>query len=400
MMRNIIIAMASITMVLASCSDEMDYIENPTIDKKIEAFDETVNLDGQNEANYINEIILNGIKISTRAEAEGNDHNVYPDYYGGSFIERNGTLKILLKGDSLSAVNHIKSIYNDDIVRYGLCKYSYTELCNVLDGIDQALKNADSSIKKNISAYGIDDGANRVIVYLLDCSDSSIKNFRMVYNHPSLEFEQLGRIIEEKGNICPGNKLYLTTYLEDESFGTFAFRAKEKSGGKRVGYVTAGHVLEQDDFCYISGKTVGECVKSNSYGGNADAAFIVVDTIKFEPSNYVNGNTQNPLSTVTSQPGVGTYVNKWGAATGNSGGYIKSTTVRVLDDNGNVRFTNMTTATYNSGAGDSGGIVYTLVKSSNTRYTVGVHHGRSEDGQLAIYSKADNVLNTLGVERY
>lgn len=50
--------------------------------------------------------------------------------------------------------------------------------------------------------------------------------------------------------------------------------------------------------------------------------------------------------------------------------------------------------------GDSGGIVYTLVKSSNTRYTVGVHHGRSEDGQLAIYSKADNVLNTLGVERY
>lgn len=51
MMRNIIIAMASITMVLASCSDEMDYIENPTIDKKIEAFDETVNLDGQNEAN-------------------------------------------------------------------------------------------------------------------------------------------------------------------------------------------------------------------------------------------------------------------------------------------------------------------------------------------------------------
>ncbi len=50
--------------------------------------------------------------------------------------------------------------------------------------------------------------------------------------------------------------------------------------------------------------------------------------------------------------------------------------------------------------GDSGGIVYTLVKSSNARYTVGVHHGRSEDGQLAIYSKADNVLNTLGVERY
>ena len=61
---------------------------------------------------------------------------------------------------------------------------------------------------------------------------------------------------------------------------------------------------------------------------------------------------------------------------------------------------NMTSTDYESDGGDSGGIVYTLIKSSNTRYTVGVHHGRSKDGKLAIYSKADNVLNTLGVERY
>lgn len=89
-----------------------------------------------------------------------------------------------------------------------------------------------------------------------------------------------------------------------------------------------------------------------------------------------------------------------GCKTGNSGGYIKSTNITVLDDNGNERFINMTSTDYESDGGDSGGIVYTLIKSSNTRYTVGVHHGRSKDGKLAIYSKADNVLNTLGVERY
>lgn len=108
----------------------------------------------------------------------------------------------------------------------------------------------------------------------------------------------------------------------------------------------------------------------------------------------------NQLSTVTSQPGAGTYVNKWGAKTGNSGGYIKSTNVKVVDDAGKERFVNMTSVNYDSDNGDSGGIVYTLIKSSNTRYTVGVHYGRSEDGSLAIYSKADNVLSILGVERY
>lgn len=392
--------MATITMVLASCSDEMDFIENPAIDKKIEAIDENVNLDGQNEANHINDIILDGIKITTRSGVNGDSIDVYPDYYGGSFIERNGTLRILIKGDSLSAVNQIKTIYDDDIVHYSLCKFSYSELCNVLDEISLALENADPSIRKNISAFALDDGANRVVVYLLDCSDNSKEKFKMVYNHPSLVFEQLGRIVEEKGNICPGDKLYLTTYLEDEWFGSFAFRAKEKSEGERVGYVTAGHVLEEGDFCFIKGTTVGECVKSNSYGGNADAAFIVVDTEKFDLSNAVNGDTKNQLSTVTNQPGAGTYVNKWGAKTGNSGGYIKSTNIRVLDDDGKERFVNMTSVDYDSGNGDSGGIVYTLIKSSNTRYTVGVHHGRSEDGNLAIYSKADNVLSTLDVERY
>ncbi len=57
----------------------------------------------------------------------------------------------------------------------------------------------------------------------------------------------------------------------------------------------------------------------------------------------------------------------------------------------------MTSVDYKSDVGDSGGIVYSLIKSSDTRYTVGVHHGRSMDGKLAVYSKADNVLSTLGL---
>lgn len=34
----------------------------------------------------------------------------YPDYYGGSFIEKDGFLTISIKGDSVSGVNRIKSL--------------------------------------------------------------------------------------------------------------------------------------------------------------------------------------------------------------------------------------------------------------------------------------------------
>lgn len=58
----------------------------------------------------------------------------------------------------------------------------------------------------------------------------------------------------------------------------------------------------------------------------------------------------------------------------------------------------LVSADYKSAEGDSGGIVYTYISSSNTRYTVGVHKGSIEG--LSLYSKADNVLSALGLKRY
>lgn len=51
--------------------------------------------------------------------------------------------------------------------------------------------------------------------------------------------------------------------------------------------------------------------------------------------------------------------------------------------------------------GDSGGIVYTYISSTNTRYTVGVLRGRlGNDHNKTIYTKADIVLSKYGLERY
>lgn len=70
----------------------------------------------------------------------------------------------------------------------------------------------------------------------------------------------------------------------------------------------------------------------------------------------------------------------------------------MVDSSGKTVMKDMVTAAYASKGGDSGGLVYTIVSSTNKRYTVGVHKGSYED--LAIYSKADNVLTALGLKRY
>ena len=60
----------------------------------------------------------------------------------------------------------------------------------------------------------------------------------------------------------------------------------------------------------------------------------------------------------------------------------------------------MTTAKYTSSGGDSGGIIYTYISSSNIRYTVGIHKGTTTISGVKAFTKADLALNALGLERY
>lgn len=132
--------------------------------------------------------------------------------------------------------------------------------------------------------------------------------------------------------------------------------------------------------------------------GSVDASFILLH-------NYPNNNTTNliggvnNLSTSTSLPGVGTVVNLRGAMN-QSSGKILSTNASNTASNGQF-LTNLTTASYLSSDGDSGGIIYSYVSSTNTRYTVGVHLGQDlANGNIKYFSKAPNVLSALGVSRY
>lgn len=384
------------TAFFVACSDDV-LSDMPQSDKC--NIGNRANID-QSLANALNEEILNSIALTSRSSL---DEPIYPSYYGGSFIEPDGYLTLFVVGDSLNAVSQFEKISDSPIIQYRAAKYSYQELCEVNNAIQGHLETGSKSVAKNVSAYGLDAEHNAVEVYLVDASTEKINEFKTVYNHPCLIFSQLGKFTNEATNINPGDKVCKTVSTTNK-YGSIAFRAQETSGSKRVGFVTAGHVMALDEDAYINSVKMGTCVKSVlNEGAKADAAFVVIDsnqTENFILQNYVNGVTSAPLSVKTSQPGAGTYVNKWGVETGKTGGYIKNTSVNVVDDDGVVLMKDLVTADYKSDSGDSGGLIYTIVSSSNTRYTVGVHKGRSDDDKLAIYSKADNVLSALGLKRY
>ena len=384
-------------LMVTSCSEDIELSTNSSNEEEfipiIKDSDE-IPADDQLEANMLNTSILDRICVQTRSLADPTvAEQIYPDFFGGSYITNDGNLVILYKGDSLNCVRKIKAIEDNDIIKYKSCDYSYQELLDVMYEIRQCYKMAPASLQNNLCGFGILDDKNVIEIDLIHMDEASINQFKQLYDHPSLVFVESGRFIDEYTLYAGG---VLTVEPASGRFGSYAFRARETSGQKRVGMVTGGHVRAVGEYAYIGDNIVGECVKS-IYAGSVDAAFVVVDDTEHELSNYI-ASTYNELSTQTSLPGVGTYINKRGGATGSTGGYIKSTNFELTRKG--VTFTNLTAAEYDSANGDSGGIIYTYISSTETRYTVGIHKGETDITNLKVFTKADLALSALGVERY
>lgn len=77
----------------------------------------------QENANQLNSSLLERFKVLTRGETDGNEE--YPEFFGGSIINEDGTLTILLTGDSLTSVNAIRKISNSPLLRFKKCQFSY-----------------------------------------------------------------------------------------------------------------------------------------------------------------------------------------------------------------------------------------------------------------------------------
>lgn len=119
----------------------------------------------------------------------------YPAYYGGSFINNNGKFVVCVIGNPAQHRPEIASILGTDDFLTESCTYSYREMMQIMDRIDQFLSN--SSIPANhpfltcFAGASADVFENRVVVRLTEMNDAAIQSFkRDVSNSPAVKFEK------------------------------------------------------------------------------------------------------------------------------------------------------------------------------------------------------------------
>lgn len=372
---------------------------------------------------------------------------VYPDYYGGAYINDDNKLVMLVKKEfaSTRAASNLISQISDEVI-VDECEYSYNELQEVVEEIATKIEQ-DFSCASNIGMYGIINKTNRVEVSLYDNSDSGISSFKQqIVNSPMIVFyrninskEKEGLLVTEDANsytIYPQTPFFYTFNCGERirvSFGTtigyknasIGYRAKDCNG--RVGFVTAGHAFYSTEHGYVSNvlhpthnTLIGYASRENIIynKGCLDAAFVYCDSSEVKITNILHSNAVTFPDTVSTEiviPIEGQNIYMKGATTyGATSSYalgkvlcesaaftdvINGDTVTYVRD---AIFTS-----YTGQSGDSGGIVFAF-NSHNTLYpnqylaTVGIHKAYRHRGDT-IYSvcvKAGNINSAFGLSRY
>ena len=317
----------------------------------------------------------------------------YPDYYGGVFLDKDGKLIVLTKGDCELYRQELTTRAASNNFTIKPCDYSLNELLEVIDELNQYMENNQPMCEElQLYSFGLKTDINRVYVGLGNCSQESIAKFKAtVMNDERIVYEK-GYIMDtdvDAYDLAPGRMLH--SPIGNLSAGYRAIR------GNDFGFVTAGHAISQNQDITFGSINVGTCIVSQT-GGTIDAAFC--------QSNYsitdMTAYWEAPLLAEVAPPLFGLSVTMEGYVT-QKGGTGTITGVHTTQSYGKedeiaYTLTDICTANYSSSQGDSGGVVY----NPETSKVYGIHTGHFSDGSTSFSSfcLASNINILLGLEMY
>lgn len=383
---------ALLSIFMMSCSDQVDLPTDTREDTQVSKS----YLDRASESNTLANKIEESIASISRA-----GELTYPEYFGGLYIDSDGYLVILTTRDITDSRSAISTAISDsELVRYKTCQYSYQDLLNAINEIDQALTTASKKIADNFVGYALMTEENVVTVILEDDSQSAITEFEQnICDSPCLTFTK-GKKLVYHSSLGPGS---LSVIKSGTSFygGSYGFRAKEATGSQRNGLVTSGHLASVGDLVY-SGLTnavqIGSCVKSQ-VSGSIDAAFVTITNSDYPLTNIIGLTTKTlSASTLTANVGSPVVLCAQNCLSGSTG-TVKSIVGRYTASNGNV-ITNISFASYTSVSRDSGGLVYGVDGSANKAVGINIGEGQFNGTDYGMYCKASLVLSALGLTMY
>ena len=123
------------------------------------------------------------------------DPDLYPDYYGGSFVNNNGTFVVTVTGNREEHKRRLTEILGTNNFNVETVQYSYRQMMRVMDNIDAFLMNSaipeDHPLMTRFAGAYPDVMENRVKVLLTKVDDTTIRLFQKdVINSPLIIFEQ------------------------------------------------------------------------------------------------------------------------------------------------------------------------------------------------------------------
>lgn len=377
--------LSSLSIMFACSSDsDLDNFASVPIETKSQPI-EIIDVDCQIEAI---EAFNNMLKTFNSSVLKSGTQMIYPEYYGGSYINSDDKLVILTKKNANFSRDAI-SFTNNNVIVTEECDYSYNELLQLSANIfAEKASNINKNITDNYNRVSVCEDINRVAVYLLEYSEERMNEFKnTISNSPAIIFRQGQEEVEQSKTLNPGQ--YICSPTDDISIG---YRAKRNN---IPGFVTAAHGIasNSNDILDIIPEKIGTCTYKWR-GGSVDAAFI--ETIAgVSISNILNGSNE-VLSTDILMPPVGAIINMRGGETPHSWGKVTDINDEVSYTSG-YSYTNLISAEYSSKEGDSGGIVYLYNSSQNKRYIVGIHQGSGTEAHLC---KAGLVNEKLSLTLY
>lgn len=370
---------------IVSCSDEMnsEQVANTPPLQEVNVDQACVNLD-------------ESFTYNTRS---GNIDVVYPDNYGGAYIE-SGQLTILVKGNVTQDIeNEYQNRTKSADIKLVSCDYSYNELSSLKGQISEFFSN-ESNYKfiEQIewSALTVDEEYNRVIIRM-NCTPANITEFKgKVSSSPLIKFDQSNGI--PQGCALEMKPCAQINRLGTTSAGSIGYRAKDASGN--VGIVTAGHVphdtsifmeyenelLNQPTYCTVSEKV--------------DGAFIPYDTQTFSFTYTTKFGGAKISTTLGTGFKKGTSIKLEGAKTA----AVKSGTIASPSTNAHISYkeggetiyktmNDFIEVTVYSQGGDSGGLCY--LTSNNP---IGILS--AGDGTTAYMCKISNINSRFNLKMY
>ncbi len=123
------------------------------------------------------------------------DPDLYPDYYGGSFIDNSSTFVVAVTGDTEGHRQRLGRILGGDDFKVETVQYSYRQMMQVMDKIDAFLSDGsipqDHPVMLHFAGAYPDVMDNRVKVILTDPNQTVINAFKKdISASPMLSFEK------------------------------------------------------------------------------------------------------------------------------------------------------------------------------------------------------------------